>query len=67
MNEERLEHSRESRECGRADFLCLQGCSDPLHRSEREGGRERDLEYGYFYFKKGMTGTLARFSYLVLK
>jgi len=45
---------------GEAEFLCLQGCAHPLHRSEREKERERerarkregerDVEYGYFYF-----------------
>jgi hypothetical protein len=31
----------------------------------KEGERKRDVEYGCFIFLKGMTGTLAPFSYLV--
>ncbi len=44
--------------------LCLQGCAHPMHLSEREreGGRERSVEYVQnilFLFLKGMTGALA--------
>ncbi len=60
---ERRERERKERERGRereAEFLCLQGCIHPLHRSEREikrwrerkrkRERERYVEYDYFYF-----------------
>jgi hypothetical protein len=67
-NEERLE-------CGRA--LCLQGYTHPLHWSEREREREREIKKergrereikreGEYLFLKGMMGALAPFSYLVL-
>ncbi len=55
-----------------AEFLCLQGCTQPLHQSEREREikreRERERErcrIWLFLFLKGMTGALAPFSYLV--
>ncbi len=66
--------NEEHLEWGRA--LCLQVCSNPLHRSERERERERDWERGretekegeregeYIFFK-GMMGALAPFIYLV--
>ncbi len=47
-----------------AEFLCLQGCAHPLHRSvrerEKERERERESDRGRercrIWFFKGMTG-----------
>ena len=51
----------------------MQGCSHPLHRSEREREKEREGERErfricpefLFLFLKGLTGALAPFSYPV--